>query len=406
LTSERTAWQFARALVLAGLWLVVSAAHAVDAAHFKAGPFYVVPTFAGEFRYIDNLLRSEHSSIDTWSTVLKPRVQTWLQDGFNTYSLSYELVDYTYSDSGDDDATDHKLDLDIHHELNERHTLNLVARYYQLHEERGVGLTEGDTAIEVDAPVEFDFTRVGGEYTLGNQRSSGLLKLEALFDSHDYQNFNEITDFYNRDTSRLRGTFFYQTGTRSRALAEVLRIETDYKEDYLNNDLELASPDSTEYVALVGMAWAATAKTSGEIKVGGYQRDHKESYSDDKDGFHWEVNLLWNPRTYSSLELGTRRLSRETYGEGDYIDSARYETNWNHIWSHRVTSQVSFQYDNDAYIGSPREDKRYKGGASVDYSLRRWVDLNAGYRYEKRSSSEDNLSYDRNVFFFGFRMSL
>jgi len=156
----------------------------------------------------------------------------------------------------------------------------------------------------------------------------------------------------------------------------------------------------------VGMAWAATAKTSGEIKVGGYQRDHKESYSDDKDGFHWEVNLLWNPRTYSSLELGTRRLSRETYGEGDYIDSARYETNWNHIWSHRVTSQVSFQYDNDAYIGSPREDKWYKGGASVDYSLRRWVDLNAGYRYEKRSSSEDNLSYDRNVFFFGFRMSL
>jgi hypothetical protein len=406
LTSERAGWQFALAVVLVGQWVIVPAAYAVDPAHFKAGPVYVAPTFSGELRYIDNLLRSPEPTIQTWGTVLKPKLQTWLQDGFNTYSLSYELLDYTYFDSSEDDATDHKLDLDIHQEINARNKLKLYAKYYELHEERGTGLSEGAIAQELDEPVEFDYLRFGGEYSLGNERSDGLLELEARFEEIEYQNFRDVTAFRDRDTTELRGTFYYRAGARTKALMELRRIEQNYKTDYIDPDFGVSKLDSTEYIGVVGMSWMATAKTSGKIKLGGFRRDYRDSAHDDDSGFHWEADLIWNPRTYSTLHLGTRRLSRETNGEGDYVDTAEFQADWKHLWSHRTSSRISFKYADEEYVGSSRDDDIYRAGASLGSSVRRWVDLEVGYRYEKRSSSAQSLSFDRNVFFLGVRMSL
>ncbi len=366
----------------------------------------MTPTFAGELRYIDNLLRSSDATVQTWGTVLRPRVQTWLQDGFNTYSLTFELIDNTYFDSNEDDATDHKLDLDIHQEFTAKNTLNLFAKYYKLHEERGTGLTEGAVALEVDKPLKFDYLRFGGKYTLGDDHSKGRLELEARLDEREYQNFREFTVFRDRDTSDLRGTFYYRAGARSEGLIEIRQVEQNYQADYMDADFNPTNLDSTENIAVAGMAWAATAKTSGEFKVGGYRRDYRDSSQGDDDGFHWEADLIWKPRTYSSLHLTTRRLSRETNGEADYVDTAEYRADWKHLWSHRYSSRINFQYADEEYSGSSRNDELYKAGASIDYSLRRWLDLDAGYRFEKRSSSAQGLSYNRNVFFLGLRLSL
>lgn len=406
MTSGRAGWQFAKAVVILGLWINVGIATANEPAHFKAGPFYVTPTFAGELRYIDNLLRSPQPTIQTWGTVLRPRVQIWLQDRFNTYSLTYELIDSAYFDSNEDDTTDHKLDLDIHQEFNAKNTLNLYAKYYKLHEERGTGLIQGDVALAVDGPLAFDYLRFGGKYALGNKHSKGRLELEARLEELEYQNFREFTVFRDRNTSDLRGTFYYRAGARSQSIIEIRQIEQNYQRDYIDEILGPTNLNSTENIALAGMAWDATARTSGKFKIGGFHRDYEDSAHGDNDGFHWEADLTWKPRTYSSLHLATRRLSRETNGEGDYVDTAEYRANWKHLWSHRSTSRINFQYAEEEYIGSSRNDELYKASASIDYSLRRWFDVDAGYRFEKRSSNADGLSYTRNVFFVGLRLSL
>ncbi len=68
---------------------------------------YFTPTLDLETYYTDNLWLTELREKDTWVGVVTPRLQTWLQDGVNTYSLGFELKDSTYESSGDDDFTDY-----------------------------------------------------------------------------------------------------------------------------------------------------------------------------------------------------------------------------------------------------------------------------------------------------------
>ena len=118
------------------------------------------------------------------------------------------------------------------------------------------------------------------------------------------------------------------------------------------------------------------------------------------------MDVTWKPRTYSSLTLATRRYSTETNGEGDYVDTAEYEAHWYHLWNSRSSTRIELRASQDEFIGSFRNDERYEAAANIDYSLRRWVDVVAGYRFEKRSSDADNLSYTRNVFYLELKLSL
>jgi hypothetical protein len=394
------------ALMVLGQGTAVSSAFAVESASFKIGGINIAPTFDGEMRYIDNLLRTSESSVETWGLLLKPQIQTWVQKGFNTYSLTYSLANHTYFDSSDDDVTDHKVDLDIHQEFNARHTLNLSVKYYHLHEDRGTGIAEGEIGQIIDKPLEYDYQGVGAQYLFGNENSRGRFALQAKFNELEYQNFRVISAPRDRDTIDLRGTFYYRSGSRAEVVAEIGRVEQNYKFDSLDGNLFGGSLDSKENTALVGMDWAATGRTSGTLKIGGFQRSYRDSTRGEDQGFHWEAELTWKPRTYSSLHFNTRRLSRETNGEGDYVETALYRADWKHLWSDRARSSIYLGYTDENYIGSPRTDEMYRMGASIEYSMRRWIDIDIGYRYEERSSNARNLSYDRNVFFLGVKMSL
>ena len=106
------------------------------------------------------------------------------------------------------------------------------------------------------------------------------------------------------------------------------------------------------------------------------------------------------------MHLVTRRISRETNGDGDYVDIGEYGADWKHNWNQRFRSRVQARYADADYVGSSRNDELYRFGVRIDYSLRRWIDIDAGYRYEKRSSNGFALSYDRNVLFVGVSLSL
>ena len=79
--SARASLRMAVSLSVLGQGFSASPVFAVEPASFKAGPVNIAPTFDGELRYLDNLLRTSDATIETWGTLLTPRVQTWLQDG-------------------------------------------------------------------------------------------------------------------------------------------------------------------------------------------------------------------------------------------------------------------------------------------------------------------------------------
>ena len=192
---------------------------------------------------------------------------------------------------------------------------------------------------------------------------------------------------------------------RTDTLFEVRAIDTEY--DNTDPSVPAGSLDSDELHYLVGLSWDATAKTKGDVRLGMYDREYDSSGRSDEDGFHWEVELTWKPRTYSSFVLETNRRSQETNGLGDYIDTQEVILTWEHKWNLRAKTLFSIEVAEDDYSGTDRTDDRYNLEASYRHELRRWFDVGVGYRYEERDSdSQRRLDYDQNMFFVELFLSL
>lgn len=402
---NRTAIKALPAAMFAALGLMgIREAAALEPANWQVGPLFLTPTLDLETYYTDNLWLTNSREKNTWVGVLTPRLQAWLQNGNNTYSLTYELKDSSYASSQDDDFTDHQVNLDLHQEMGARHRLDVFAEYYDGHEDRGTGFIEGDLSLLTDRPVKYEATTGGGDYTYGSRESRGRLQLSARAVDYQYGNYRDFTRFYDRSEETVAGSLFWKIAPRTDAVLEVRGIDNDYD----NRDpLDLAgSLSSEEMNYLAGVVWEATAKTSGSIKLGMYDRDYSSAARASDDGFLWEVGVVYQPRTYSSLDLQTRRHYRETTGLGDGINTREFALAWKHHWKRRYTSSLSASYSNDDYRGYSREDDNYGVEARFDYAFRRWVDLGAGYRFQDRDSDLDWFDYSSNIFFLEASLSL
>ena len=383
---------------------MIQGSHALEPRNVRIGPVYIAPKVSAAARYVDNLFRLDDDKKSTWVTVYKPHVSAWLQDGNNTYSLSYQLEDSHYASSHDDDFTDQQANLDLHHEFNARNVVNVKGEYYDGHEERGTGLTEGNIAQLIDEPVEYEYGLLDGDYTFGNRSSRGRIQLQASMVSYEYKNFREFTRYRDRDADIYGATFFWKVFPRTDALLEVRVIENNY--DRTDPGDSAGSLDSDEVNYLVGLSWDATAKTTGSVKIGAYDREYDSSGRSDDDGFQWEVDLVWKPRTYSSVGINSRRVSQETNGLGDFIDTREYALAWEHKWNLRSMTRLEFLFGDDDYSGVDRSDDRLELEASFSHEMRRWLDLGIGYRFEKRDSNIGTLDYKQNLFFIEATLSL
>ncbi len=377
---------------------------ALEPANLVLGPVFFTPTLDLETFYTDNLWLTDIQEKDTWATVVTPRLQAWMQNGPNEYSLNFEAKDSTYFDSGDDDYTDYTTTADIHQEFNARNTLNLFGEYYDGHEQRGTGFIEGDLSFVTDKPVEYELTTFGGDYTYGSQEARGRVTLAAKSAEYDYQNYREFTRFRDRTSDTLAGTFYWKVAPRTDALIETRYINNDYDQRAPGNPDGSYTSDQMDY--LVGVEWQATGKTSGHVKLGMYDRDYDSAARKDEDGFLWEVGVLYQPRTYSSFELNTRRYYQETSGPGNAINTEAATLAWRYDWNQRSSTGLILGANVENYEGSDRKDDNYNVEARYNYALRRWMDLGAGYRYEDRNSDLNSFSYTENVFFLEAELSL
>jgi len=381
-----------------------SFAAALQPSNVLIGPLFVTPTLELETAYTDNLWLTDTREKDTWLTRVTPRVQGWLYNGASDYSVAFQAEDSTYLDSGDDDYTDYTTNLDIHQEFNAKNTLNLFAEYYDGHETRGQGFIEGELSLITDKPIEYELSTFGGDYTYGGEQSRGRVKLAGKSADFDYQNYRDFTRFYDRTEDTFAGTFFWKIAARTDALLEARLIDNNYSRR--NPADPGGSLTNEEMNYLLGVSWEATGKTSGHVKLGMYDRQYDSGSRGDEDGFLWEVGVVYQPRTYSTLDLKTSRFYQAPNGLGDGINTREVTLDWDHGWSQRSSTRLGFGYANDNYEGGNREDNSYRIEARCDYAFRRWMDVGLGYRYQYRDSDREVFDYNANTVFLEARLSL
>ena len=147
----------------------------------------------------------------------------------------------------------------------------------------------------------------------------------------------------------------------------------------------------------MGALWRATARTSGQFKVGYLHKGFDQvrpSYS----GVTWEGGVRWEPRTYSIVDLSTGRSAGDPSGTGtNYILSSFVTAGWTHRWKSYFSTRVNVRHADDEYSGLGRRDRTNTLGIAAAYDVRRNVRASVGIERTVRNSNTAGFDYNRNI---------
>lgn len=379
------------AFLLAAPTLLPVSAWAIEPESIDFLGLQLTPTLTLGETYDDNFRELENDEDASWVTQISPGLELLAEDRNSAYRLTYKGNSEIYHNASDASNTDHIVKLESILEFSARQRLKLEAGYRKIEEVNSTAVSgEND---------KYHSTSIGGLYSFGSQQALNRIDLGASYEELRYDNSDGINADEERDTSAFSATWLHRLGGATYALLEARHTDYDY--------LIPASPrNSTNDALLLGATWEATAKTTGKLRAGYEKKDFDDSSREDLNSPMWEIGIDWSPRTYSKFSLTARRAFDEGDDGSDAIKSTSTQLSWGHGWTERITSTLSFGLTREDYEGQAREDEITSAGLALTYKMRRWLDIEVGYRYRDNDSSAANESFQRNVYLISLTGSL
>lgn len=377
------------ALMMASLY--PGMAWSIDPAPIDVYGFDFTPTFLFSESYDDNFREQEDDRKSTMVTKLAPSFELKAEDRNSATRLTWQPTRYIYHDESDASNTAQRVRADSIMEFTDRHRLKLEAEY------RKWERTE-DTAVENEND-KLNNKKVGGLYTFGARSADNQIDFGANYAELRYDNGGGVNDDKERNTTGLTSTWYHRLGSNTRSL-----LEYDHtKFDYLQSDSLRSSKSNA---VLAGAEWDITARTTGKVRIGYEKKDFDNSESKDLDNPTWQVDLQWKPRTYSTFTFLARQALAEGDDGADAVKSTFTQVGWRHGWTERITTVAQAGYGRYVYEGQSRTDNLQDYRLAVVYGMRRWLDIELGYRYRDNDSDADNESFTRNIVQLSFNVSL
>ncbi len=359
----------------------------------------VIPFVQAELIHDDNVANVSDNEESSWASVINPGLMVKLNPGNDEYVFLYRLSQGNYFSSHNDDYTDHFVSLSGDWQFSDRHRAGLRYDFNATHEARGTGISDGVGNL-LDEVIRYRTNYVDASYGFGGMDATGRFKFNLGYFDKRYSNYRSFTQDRDYDEMRYGGTFYYRVAPKTSLLFELMKNDKRY--DVI--DFSGFSRDSDDHYAYIGASWDTTATITGIAKAGYQNKDFKASSRSNFEGFSWDVGLTWQAKEYSKFEIGTRHRAKDPDRLGDYVEESYYHVAWNHYWLERLSSDISWSYVRDDYEGTSRRDDTDQYAFSLNYDLRRWVNLGVGYRLTNKDSNQDNLDYDKNVFFISVNM--
>jgi polysaccharide biosynthesis protein VpsM len=363
-----------------------------DAAGIPLGAGHLYPKLETKLIHDDNLFRLNTVERDTWIAVFSPELTYELKSNKSLFLMHYDFEAGEHFSSHDDDYTDHIARIEYEYQPTSRIFTAVRGEFVDTRDPRGTGASEG-AAVVVTEPDAYHTFGILGEAGYGSEQAKARFEVDMGYKTKQYDNNRATTFVRDRDDFYGSGRFYYRIKPKTNAVLEFRATNFNYDRDAVGTP----GLDSTLFKYLAGVTWDATFKTTGYAKIGWIDKQFDSSARQDDDDVLWEFGTEWRPRTYSTFNLSTQRDYTETNGTGDFIQEDTIDFSWVHQWRERISSYVNFTYGQDDYT-TAREDDRYLAGVGVNYDMRRWVKLGAGYTYDERDSNVNTFDYDRNLF--------
>lgn len=359
----------------------------IDLAGFEFTPSLIVSE-----SYNDNIRGvPEEAETSSWITGINPTFALSAETRSSAYRLRYSADSEIYHSDSDATNTDHHLTFDSIMEFSDRHRLDWELAYHRVEETSDTEVvTENDKYSSAIARAVYGF---------GAMSAMNQLEFGANYEARRYHNSGDLNASEERDSTVLHGTWFHRLGARTRSLLELRYGDHSYV-------LDESDRDSNDMAILAGATWEATAKTSGNLRLGMERKDFDSDARDDYTSPMWEVGVSYQPRTYSTFRLNTRQAFDEGNDDASTIQNQTSLLAWQHEWSARIRTDLDVRYSDLEYKAIDRDDELWSYGVGLTYSPDRWIDMTLGYRFTDNDSTLPTESYERNVYLLSFNLSL
>jgi polysaccharide biosynthesis protein VpsM len=313
-------------------------------------------------------------------------------------NASGEFATYDLESSADD-YEDAKAGISSSWLATRRGRLDLRTSFERSHDPFGINRTEDATVRDRDLDI-WHATQAGMLFHYGAPEATlnaevGLSALEK-----QYQTNEADTHFLDYSSSTLQYTIFYNFSPKTATLFDFVRTNVVFPNPF--GPLDERSGD--EYRVRTGLRWLATAKTSGDIRVGTFRRSFEGSASTEQ-GLDWEAGVQWAPRARSLFELNAGRGTQESYRADTRVNITRtVSVGWKQYWGSRMTSTVAARRTQTDFIGLDRTDTIYNVRVGVDYSLSRLLTAALAVDSSQRDSNDPTSEFDRSSAFLGVRL--
>jgi polysaccharide biosynthesis protein VpsM len=280
-----------------------------------------------------------------------------------------------------------------------RGRLDLRAGFQRGHDPFGINRTEDasvrDTQLDIwnSGQAGMLFHYGAPEATLNAE--VGLLVLEKT-----YQTNEAATRFLDYTSTSMQYTLFYNLSPKTATLFDFVRTNVVFDESFGAVD----DRSGDEYRVRTGLRWLATAKTSGDVRVGMFQRQFENSTFTEQ-GLDWEAGIQWAPRARTLLDLDAARGSQESYRADTRVNITRtISAGWKQYWGVKTSSQLTVARTTTEFVGLGRRDTLYNARVGVDYALNRLLSAVLSVDSFMRDSNEPTSEFDRFGAYLGVRL--
>lgn len=339
--------------------------------------------------YDDNVLRRSIASSDRAIKFL-PEVKLKSLYGKHQFYFGYNGGFTSYSDNSSLNYDDHNLSLGALFDHSRQFNSEFQLTYQDKIEQPGT--TNAYSTLVTNEFNQFSNKNALARFFYGSRKSIGQFVLAVDVDDREYSNNQQ--EFRNVERKRLIGTMFYNLGLKTRVLFEARVAAFDY-----TPELQIADQSNHENTYFAGVEWQVTAKTSGIFKIGYQSKDFEKQQFSDVTGLSYILNMDWSPYSYTQINVGARRETKESaeLGVGGFLDTS-YSIMASHEMSAKTevfASYFSSKEDITSFLG--RTDRRAKINMGIAYRLNSWLIMQLDYRHQKRESDIELLKFSSNA---------
>lgn len=333
------------------------------------------------------------------------RYQYWLNTGVSIGGFSVA--------TDQDDYIDRFASAGLNWDLSAMHHISVNAGHQKDHDAFGSDRTElGNFAPSLANLGLDEWTKnTGGvEYRLGTSGGTFGLKLGYSFLNKDYDTNRNVplpsgapvgTRFLDYDTQTIHLTGLYNYSGKTSFVAEWLHTDIHIPHDFVG----FPSREAKQDVYRVGAIWKATGKTSGDVRIGYLDRKYDDSARSDFSKVNWVAGVTWTPFSRTRFRVETGRAAQDTFLAGSgFIDLRFYDVKWTYDWTPRFQHTLGYNHSKFSFTDTSRDDKVDEYSLLGNFLLSRYWKLQAGVRYQDRSSSAPNRDYKRTYAYMGFKL--